>query len=277
MRVKAAARRFDRTPARDAYTGAFCFMGQLGLYDDSHRDSESTERRTFSTSAEAKLPARRVISAAGLQFILGHGFPDTYRGEVIRVGYVAHEAPTLARVRTLAEACTDSSGVQAWGSSAWVKNSADERSSSTLTQQHNLHFAVGEPIGPLTIVDFGQDSYIVRDSRVGPAGTLIAFADRLQQGCFEVAQISTGSWDPITETLGAPHAVRLLKVRWQSLYEYRSALADRLSEADLQFVVAKVNHDAKPGQDVNLAAGQWRIKTVDDLGDVWVCGASRHA
>jgi hypothetical protein len=277
MRVKTAARRFDRTHCRDAYSGVLCFMGQLGLYDDSHRDSESTERRTLSTAPESVVPARRVVLAAGVRFIIGHGFPDTYRGEVVRMGYVAHEATHLAEVRTLGQACRGEGGLLLWGGRAWVKNSADERASSNLTQQQNLHFAVGEPLAPRMVIGMGSDTFIVRDVRDGPAGTLIAFSDRLQADCIELGQITTGTWDPINEVHGAPHEVRVLKVRWQSLYDYRSATADKLADADLQFVVDKVAHTAQPGQDITLAAGVWQIKAVESLGDVWLCSASRHA
>lgn len=277
MRVKSAAKRFDRTFCRDAYTGVLAFMGQLGLYDDSHRDSESTERRTLSTAPESRVPPRRVVEAAGMRFIIGHGFPDTYRGEVVRVGYVAHEATHLAHVRSLEQICLDQPGTMAWAGRAWVKNAADERASSTLTQEQNIHFAKGEPVAPLTVVEFDGDTYIVRDSRGGPAGTLIAFSDKLQPDCIELAQITTGAWDPITESAGTSQAVRVLKVRWQSLYAYRSSTAEKFADSDLQLVMAKATHTARPGQDVVLSRGTWRIKAVDDFGDVWACNATRHA
>lgn len=277
MRVKSAAKRFDRTFCRDAYTGVLAFMGQLGLYDDSHRDSESTERRTLSTAPESRVPPRRVVEAAGIRFIIGHGFPDTYRGEVVRVGYVAHEATHLAHVRSLGQVCLDQPGVMAWAGRAWVKNAADERASSTLTQEQNLHFSTAEQVPPLSVVQMGADTFIVRDSREGPAGTLIAFSDRLEPNCIELAQVSTGSWDPITETAGATLPVRVLKVRWQSLYTYRSSTAEKFSDQDLQLVMAKATHTPKPGQSVTLTKGTWRIKAVDDFGDAWVCNATRHA
>ena len=45
MRLHDAALHFNNMPCNDGYSGAFLYNGQLVLYDDSRRDSESTERR----------------------------------------------------------------------------------------------------------------------------------------------------------------------------------------------------------------------------------------
>ena len=45
MRLHLAAQHFNRMPCNDGYTGAFLYNGQLGLFDDSKRDSESQKMR----------------------------------------------------------------------------------------------------------------------------------------------------------------------------------------------------------------------------------------
>lgn len=278
MRLIQAARRFDRTECLDAYTGAPAFMAQLGLYDDTKRDSEAGERRVLSTGPDAVVPSRRVVSAAGAVWIIGHANPDTYRGQVIRVGLVAHEASHLAQVRTLGQACRGEPGLDAYAAQAWIKNAADNQESSDLTAVHNLHFASTEPVTKGMLVTMGSQHHITRDARVGPAGTLIVLSDLLDEPAIDTATTaSSGAWDPISQTLsGGPATATVLRARWQSLYEYRNSMAPKFGPGDLQLVVAKASMTPTPGMTMTLSDGAWQIQSAADEGDVWICRATRH-
>jgi hypothetical protein len=278
MRIKEAARRFDNTPCSDAYSGSLSFMGQLALYDDSKRDNEVGERRVISTSPDITLPLRRVVAAAGLKFIIGKGSPDTYKGEVIRMGYTAHEATHLARVQTLGQACRDEAGFTAWAATAWIKNASDGQNSSDLTPEVNLHFAQDEPVTQSMVITMGTARYLARLARVAPAGTLIVLADLMLEPSIDTASLTTGTWDPVTETMsGTSVSVRVLRARWQSLYEYRNSEAPKFGTSDLQVVVAKSLLTAQPGQKLTMSDGAWLVSAVADEGDVWICKATRHA
>lgn len=279
MRLQQAARHGDKMLCLDAYSSQPAFFAQLSLYDDTKRDSETQERRILSTGPESVVPARRVVAAGGQRFIVGHGNIDTFRGRVIRVGYVSHEATELSRVRTLAQACLNQPGFTAWAGAAWVKNLADNEQSSSLTPQHHIHFGANEQVRAQHLVTFRGRLLLVRTAHEGPAGTLIALGDELPEPSIEQGTVTgSGGYNATLDqytTINQP--LRLLRLRWQSLYEYRSAAAPKFSANDLQFVIAKASFTALPGMRLSLSDGDWFVESSTDGGDVWLCRAVRHA
>lgn len=61
MRLHLAAQHFNRMPCNDGYTGAFLYNGQLALFDDSRRDSESSERRIIELAPELSPDRKSVV------------------------------------------------------------------------------------------------------------------------------------------------------------------------------------------------------------------------
>lgn len=277
MRLAAVARRFDTTVCADAYSGVELFKAQLALYDDTRRDNEVGERRVLSTAASSVIPARRVVSAAGLKWIIGKGNPDTYNNEVLRVGYVAHEATFLSQVRTLGQLCRNEVGFKAWSARAWIKNLADNEQSSDLIAQQNLHYSLTEPVKVMSICTHGTQLFIVRTVHTGPAGTLICLADEMPEPVIETASALNGTWNPVTETTsGGTVNFRVLRVRWQSLYEYGDGSSPKFGDTDIQVVIAKSSLTALPGLRLTLSDGVWQVASVISENDVWVCRAVKH-
>lgn len=278
MRLASAARRFDTMLCSDAYTGVKLFKAQLALYDDSKRDSEVTERRVLSVSPDVSIPARRAVEAAGKRYIVGSSFPDVFNGAVIRVGYVAHEASDLSTVYTLGQLAANLAGTQAWAGRAWVKNLAFSEQSSRLDTQHHLHFAVGEPVAADKIVRFESRYYLIRAWYYGPAGSQVTLCDELPEPVVETAQITGGVRDPVTATWsGAPAPVRVVRIRWQSLFSYRTGSGPKFGPEDAQIAIAKSVFTPKAGMLVTLSDGAWVLGSAIDSGDLWLCRASRHA
>jgi|GEM_PF-2481116 len=278
MRLEKVARHFDRMVCRDGYTGEHLFRAQLGLYDDNKRDSETQERRTISMGADTVLPARRVIAAAGTRFILGHANPDDFNGSTLRVSYVAHEATTLAVVRTLDEVCTDATGTSAYAGRAWVKDKAYTDEGSNLFPQVHLHFAAGEPVSDDKIVGYAGRSYIVREITDGAGGTLIATCEEMEEPSVETASISSGAYNPVLDTVaGAPTSVQVVRVRWQALFKYRNNLAPKFSPGDMQIAVSKSDvASLLPGATVTMSDGTWKVMSALSEGPVWLCRVTLH-
>lgn len=278
MQLTAAARAFDTMPCVDAYTGAHAFDGQLALYDDNKRDSVTTERRVISTAPDVTIPARRVVKAAGTQFIIGHGNPDWYRGSAIRMGYVAHEATDLAQVRTLAQACLDQAGFTAWAAREWIKSLAYSEQNSKLAPQYHIYFARTEPVLGQHLVTFGSGLHLVRTRHEGPSGTLVTLCDELAEPSIEMVSVAGTTWDPVAETMtGGPTSVRAVRARWQSLFGYRSNLAPKFGPDDMQVAFAKSALTARAGMRVTASDGAWVLQDALSEGDVWLCRATRHA
>lgn len=277
MRLQAAANFANKTPCLDAYSGELLFHGQFSLYDDTKRDSEAAERRVLSVDPDATLPDRYVVEAAGSRWIIGHSNPDTFKGRVIRMGYVAHEATALSTIRTLDEFCTNAVGAQAYAGRAWIKNLGFSEQSSNLASQYHIHYARNESVGEGDVLTFDGEHHVVRSTVRGAAGTLICLSEHMEEPVVETGSISATSWDPVTETWsGASANVRMIRMRWQSLFQYRSNQAPSFGPEDIQLAVSKSLLTPAPGMRVTLSDGAWQIASVLDEG-VWLCRAVRHA
>ncbi len=277
MRLRDVARAFNKTACYDAYTGDLAFHAQLGLYDDTKRDSETAERRVLSVDPDVVVPDRRVIEFDGIKFIVGHGNLDTYRGSPLRMGYVVHEASDLATVQTLAQFCTNTPGVSAWAARTWVKNLGYSEQDSKLITFHHVHLASTEVADVSYILTLGATRYIVRTTDRGAAGTLILFCDEMPEPSVETGSVVHGSYNPTTDAMTTTTAsTRVVRVRWQSLFDYQTTKADKFGPGDQQLVVAQAAVPAPVGAKVTLSDGVWHILSADPYGAVWLCHAVRH-
>lgn len=278
MKLAKAANYFNRMVCLDGYTGLRVFDGQLGLYDDNKRDSETAERRVLSLSADAIIPPRRVIAAAGSRWIVGHANPDTFNNQTIRVGYMIQEAPHLARIRQLAQVCLLRTGDSAYMGRAWVKDRAYAEQSSELNTQYHLHFSTFEDVRVNHLITVDDRWYIVRATNPGAGGTLVALADEMPNPVVEIGYVHTGTFDPVTETMsGAPDQVHVVRIRWQSLFAYANALAPKFGAEDIQVAIAQAAATVRAGARLQLSDGQWFIASVIEHEGVWLCRATRHA
>jgi len=277
MRLVAAAQAFNKSLCSDGYSGQPLFYGQLGLFDDNKRDSETAERRILSVADGTALPARRVIELAGSRYILGHSNPDTFRGQVIRRGIVLHEATSKATLLTLAQACLLQTGVSAWAGRAWVKNAAFTEQSSHLAPEHHLHVAVGEPLVENMLAIFEGQTMVVRAVVDGAAGTRVGLCDVLPAPAIEVVTAGASVYDPISDTMtGTTASIRVVRVRWQSMFRYGSKGAPSFGPDDIQVVIAKAAYTPLPGTLLTMSDGVRQIAAASDEGDVWLCRATRH-
>lgn len=277
MDFTAAAAYFDRTPCLDAYTGTQAFMGQLGLYDDSKRDSETIQRRVISTAAGAVVPARRAVLAGGQVYLLGRGIPDEFMGSTSRVGRIAHQADGLATVQTLGQACLATVGFSAYAARSWTKDSAFSQQSSVLEPRYHVHFCDTEPVVENQIVTLGGAMHLVRAVNHGAAGMLVTTCDELRGVVRETASITVGTYSAATETVvGAAVSAPVLRLRWQSLFAYGGGHAPAFEAGDIQVVVAKSSLTMAAGATLVLSDGTWRVVSVATLDDVWLCRANRH-
>lgn len=278
MRLLDVAKKFNNMVCVDAYTRYELFNGQLGLYDDNKRDSETSERRVLSLSADEVIPTRRAIYAAGKTWIVGHSNPDDYRGSTIRVGYVIQEAPFLSQVRTLAQACLNQPGFTAYAGRAWVKDIAYSQQDSEMIPLHHIHFASNEAITTDLLVTYEGRLNLVRSLNYGAGGTIVTACEQMQDPSIETGSLLIGTYNPATGGLtGTPAAVRVVRMRWQSLFAYRTGAAPKFEPGDIQIAISKVSANVVAGATITLSDGAWRIASVIGEGSVWLCRATRYA
>jgi hypothetical protein len=277
MLLTSAASFFDRTPCNDGYTGAFLFNAQMALYDDTKRDREVAERRVISTAADVDLPARGVVEMLGARYILGKANPDVFDGEVVRLGHVAHEASTLAEIKTLDQAALNTAGIEAWSAHAWVKNKAFTEQDSTLTPEFHIFFSATESLRRNLVIKYQDTNYIVRTKNIGAAGLLVTTAEEIDDPSFEEGVVRSG-YDPVLGTFSTTETpIKLMRLRWQALFRYNNSMVNSFGPDEEQFVISKSQMTAAPGSQITLASGTFRINSVDDIENTWVCRVTKHA
>lgn len=278
MLLSDVANSFNDMVCLDGYTGVDLFRGQLSLYDDNKRDSETAERRVISVAPSVTPPARRVIAAAGTRFILGHANPDDYRGETIRVGYVVHEAPFLSQVRTLAQVCLGQAGFTAYAGRAWVKDTSYSQQDSKEIPQHHIHYSSTESIVPNLLVTYAGRLNIVRSLNYGAGGTIVAACEEMGEPSVEAATLSVGTYDPVLDvTTATPISVTVVRMRWQALFAYLNSMAPKFEPGDIQVAIAKSVATVTAGATLALSDGSWRVQSALSEGGVWLCRATRYA
>lgn len=277
-RLYRAARRFDKTPCKDAYTGFLSFYGQLLAWDKSTRDSESAQRRVISAAPETVRPPRGVVSVGSEVYILGKPHTDTFQGEALRVGFPSVLADGLMTVRTLEQVCKGQPGYQTYASKAWVKNDAFTEQSSHLNPKHHVHYSADENIGQDLVLSLSGINMVVRTVVAGTSGVMVATADQMQSDAIQAATVASRVYDPVTEdTTQTTVSTTVVRMRWQSLFSYGSDAAPTFNPGDIQIAIDKSVATVKPGHLVTMADGDWLIDSVVSLSGIWLCKAKRES
>lgn len=277
MRLQAAANRFNDVPCLDAYGTAVLFKCQTDLADGNKRDSVTAERRTISVAPGTTLPARRAVKIGDSIYLLGNETPDFFGGQHIRTEVVAQEAPNLATIHTFEGICLNHSGQQAYTNLAWVKNLVDSTQSSLQTPEFQAFFAGYEGIAVDQLIVIESKAYLVKVVFPGPAGYDIAMVEEMPTPWLETASVTVGTFDPVSETRsGSTVSVRVLRLRWESFYRYKSTVAPKYAPGDIQVMLAKSAVTPAVGMVLPLSDGNWKVASISDEGLVWSCRAARQ-
>lgn len=283
MRLKDAARFFDRTSCDDAYAPGSPFLAQLDLFDDSKRDGATVARRVLMVDADVALPARGAFTAHGETFILGGVHQDSFSGSVVRKKYVCHRADGLAAVKTLEQAILGQAGTAVYGARLWVKDMKQIDVSSDLNGFFDLFFHAGETVDVGSVVDLAGRLHLVRQAYVSAAGFLAAEADELPETARTAvtAYAATGgqAYDPSTDSFGAaaPVACSALWHRFQAHFEYLRPAAVTFQPGDVIVNVSKADvPQAAAGDTFTMLGDDWRVRDARDNGaNVWMLHAGR--
>lgn len=271
MRLHRAASHFDKSSAVDAYTPGASLYGQFDIYDDSKRDGLTVKRRVLSMDPSVAIPSRRVVTSNGITWIVGLGAVDYFSGSAIRVKYVVQAADGLAQVRSFYQVLSGSSGLSAYASSVWDKGAKEVEISSGITPVFSLFFAESEPIIERDIVILGTDWYIVRSVYPSEAGFLVAACDRLDAPVLDTVSVVTQAYSPITDgTTDTSVSVSMIRIRWQSNFEYLTETSEDYERGDIQGVILKSAATPAPGSQVITSDSvKWRVVSTIDMGTVW--------
>lgn len=279
MRLKDVARRFDRTQCLDGYSGAAAFKAQILPYDEVRRDAVTFERRVFSVDPSVTIPARRVVTAMGEKWILGVFSKDQFLGSDIRSSYVGQRADSLATLTSIGKLVNGQAGTDAWAGRSWVKNPAFSEQSSDLSTQYDVYMSNTESTPEGVLINYLGEWLVTRVSHLTEAGFNRVTAETLGTSPLGVGAVTFGAWNPVTDSfVGTTSSIPVLKIRWQSLFEYSQASAPAFEAGDQQLAFSSLLVDKPLGATVILADGtKWKVQSAMQLPDnAWICRSTRH-
>lgn len=261
MDLYAASRRFDDTVLTDGYTGTDAGKAQLKHFSDAVRDSVTVNRRILSAAPNLAIPSRRVIAAAGETWIVGKGANDVFGGQIMRTEYVVQEAEALATIHSIASALALAAGTSAYASRTWVKAGREIDESSDTNSQFALVFASTETLAQTNLVLVGSVWYMIRTMYPSAAGFVLAVADELVNPTFETVTLGTRTYNPVTDTFtSTTTSARLLRVRWQSHFEYLSQASQAYQPGDeVGMVLSTLPTAPKASDQITLSDGVFRV------------------
>lgn len=237
---------FDRVPALDPDTGTKLFDCQLLAYDESKRDAFTAYRRIMSTNPAVVLPAGRVVSLHGTDWLVGDGQTDGWE-RAHRRKYVLHQAPEQAQVYRLASWLAGTPDATARGDLQWVKDTKEEEVSSRAPQKFMAIFAAPVALQEYDVLLFGSRALLVT-SVIRSASGYSEGTGHIQEVPLVSVTLNGRAYNPATGgyTAGSPVAVSAMKVRWQELYAYEDQMAERYQEGDCTWVLPGASSVATP-------------------------------
>lgn len=273
MRLKDAARYFDKTVCADVYAPTVTFKAQLDLFDDAKRDGATVLRRILSTSPDVVLPARLTITTSGGVWMIGTGHIDSFNSEDIRTKYIIHHADGPATIKTVAQALS-TGGTPSYASRLWIKDLKEVDVSSSLFSMLNVYFAPNEAVAAGNLILLAGHLHFVRNVYTGAAGLLIAESDELPANAVSSVTYTPrgGAYNPTTDVTAAsaPITANLLRTRYQDDFAYQNEAAPKYVTGDIRGSVLKSVIVAPKVDDyVTLTDGDWRVVSIEDETLTW--------
>lgn len=271
MKLARVAAAFDNLPLVDAYDGLPAFNGQFDVFDDSRRDAYGVERRVLSVAPDVQLPARRAVREPDRDevWLMGVAQADYFKGRVIRQKFVLHRAKGFAEVKTPGEMLRGATGLQAYASPSWVKDTKDAATGSNPAGIYSVFFAMGEAVGINQVIFLGDLMLWAYARHSSSADFAVLEAEEIS-GRLQDVKFSQHTFDPVKDVKALQvTACKAAILRWQTLYENNSDAALKMEVGDRVAVVLKTDVP-KPGVgDTVEGAYTWEVLAVEDRGDVW--------
>lgn len=253
MKLANAAKYFDRVSMADAYTGtAMPYKVQFSTFEETDPDGSVARRRTMSMAPGLTLPTRRVVSLLGEIWLLGEPSADAVFDKVIRQTVPMRRVTNLAQALTPGQMVAASTGLTIYSRLEQVKNTVDTATSSdylpffTLTlagaEFKNLNSDWAQVPGFFRIED--GTLFRCRTSYPAEDGMTVVEADLIDRYGLTQAQVTTGAYDPVTDTFaGTTSAFQTLVMPTHQLYR-RKAEAEKFKPEDLTVLVRFADYPA---------------------------------
>lgn len=272
MRMRDAARFFDRNPAYDGYTGAFVFNCAYTNFDDASGDGGASHRQTLPVAPDLAAPTRRCITLGRQRWLLGDSVDEAFGGDTTRQAFHVKRSTDLLAILTPAQACAAAAGTSAYAEKVYLHDTMNTATDAEHDSFWNVFFADGEPAAKGAFLrDAAGVLYRVRHSYRTHEGFTLAQSDELDADAYQAAVVfQTGAYDPVSDSYGAG-TVTTAVLQFEPVKFYRFELqADAPVKAgDKMVFVAASALTPKPGVQFTMLGKLWQAVTVKAEQDAY--------
>lgn len=274
MKLSRAAGMADTVTATDAY-GTATFLCQYDPLSYSKIDGTSVKKRMVSATPSVLMPARGAITIDGQTYLVGHGAPDYWKNQRIRVNYVIQGADGLANLHSIDTALASTTPTTAYAALAFSKYLPEVSDNSRMPPQYQVFLAGSETAPADSLVQLGGVWFLVKQSYLSTSGLRVALANELAEPVFETVSFGARTYDPITDGYtSSGTSVKILRVKWSEHYLYLSKASETYERGDMQVFMLKAS-TPKPSDTLTLSDGVWRVLSVQDETTHWSCHVRR--
>jgi hypothetical protein len=259
MKLKAAARFFDRTKAVNAYNNSQTFKCQLEPLDMYRTEGTRIKIRNMSTDPSVVVPSRRTILIDEQAYLVSDASYDYWGKDKLRARYVIQGADHVVEIRTISQVLENVSGTLAHASIDFNKYSTDERDSADYHPQYHIYFGNEEVPEHAILSTSDGHYYLVKNSYRTPSGLVDALSNELDSPVIDAATFKSRTYNPLTDThTDTSTTVRCVRVRWQDFFNYLSQGSTKFERGDMQvFVPSSVT--PKPNDLIEIGGSPWRV------------------
>lgn len=179
MKLKNAAKYFDRDSIYDAYTGLFLFKGQMASYDAASIDGSYQRRRTLSVAPEISLPLRHALLVHGEEWLSGILMSDGFFDAPIRKNSTCMVITDTFQKLTPGQAIRRETGPIIKAHTKYLRDSADSNRSSDYDSYFQIYVAPSEEIIDGHFFRSSNKMYFTRSVHAVPEGFTVAGADEI--------------------------------------------------------------------------------------------------
>lgn len=259
MKLKNAAKYFDRTRAVNAYNRTQKFNCQLEPLDMYRTEGTRIKIRNMSTEPGVVIPDRRVIMIDEQAYLVSEGSHDYWGGKKLRARYVIQGADYVVEIRSISEVLADVAGTLAHASVDFSKYGTDERDSADYHSQYHIYFG-NEDVPENAILSTSNGShYLVKNSYRTPAGLIDALSNELDSPVIDTATYKVRTYTPVTDTYTeVSSTVRCVRVRWQDYFTYLSQGSTKFERGDMQ-VFVPLSMTPKSNDVISIGGETWKV------------------
>ncbi len=274
MRLRDAAKRFDDTLASDAYSSA-TFKCQFEVLSYSKIDGVAVKKRQISTAPDVTIPTRRVVTISGQTYLVGHGAPDFWDGDTIRLNYVIQGSDGLASLTNIAAELASEAPSTAYAALVFAKYLPNAEDSSRYPPQYQIFLSGTESAPADSLIYLNSIWYLIKESYISTSGLRVSLANVVEAPNFETVTFNSRVYDPLTDTYAeTPSTIKVFRIKWSEHFKYLSKAAEPYERGDQTVWVLKaVTPD--PPDTLTLSDGPWRVQSAQDEGLAWNCHVRR--